>query len=75
MVGWDDDASHSQVICPSEKSESIMCSNLPGGMLKKCKNVCNSIPYNFWSEINNKISHLKDLQRTTLDGPSALAFT
>ncbi|OEU12471.1 hypothetical protein FRACYDRAFT_243724 [Fragilariopsis cylindrus CCMP1102] len=30
MVGWDDNASHSQVICPSEKSESIMCSNLPG---------------------------------------------
>ena len=28
MVGWDDDASHSQVICPSEDSESILCSNL-----------------------------------------------
>ena len=35
MVGWDDYASHSQVICPSEDSESIMCSNLPGGMCKK----------------------------------------
>ena len=33
-MGWDEDASHSQVICPSEDSESIMCSNLPGGMLK-----------------------------------------
>ena len=28
MVGWDDDAFHSQVICPSEDSESILCSNL-----------------------------------------------
>ena len=25
MVGWDDDAFHSQVIYPSENSESIMC--------------------------------------------------
>jgi hypothetical protein len=35
MVGWDDDASHSQIICPSEVSESTLSSNLPGGMLKE----------------------------------------
>ena len=34
MVGWDDDAFQSQEICPSEDSESILCSNLPGGMFK-----------------------------------------
>ena len=34
MVGWDDDASHSQVICSSEDSGSILCSNLHGGMFK-----------------------------------------
>jgi hypothetical protein len=34
MVGWDDDAFHSQVICPSEDSASILCSTLPGGMFK-----------------------------------------
>ena len=34
MVGWDDDASHSQVICPSEDSESILGSHLPGGIFK-----------------------------------------
>jgi hypothetical protein len=28
------DAFHSQVICPSDVSESIICSNLPGGMCK-----------------------------------------
>ena len=33
MVGWDDDTSHSQVICPSD-SEIILCSTLPGGMFK-----------------------------------------
>ena len=31
-MGSDDDAFHSQVICPSEDSESILCcSNIPGG--------------------------------------------
>ena len=34
MVGWEDDTSHSQVICPSEDSESILCSDSPGGMFK-----------------------------------------
>ena len=37
IVGWDDDTSHSQVRCPSEDSESILCSNLPGGMYSKFK--------------------------------------
>ena len=37
MVGWDDDAFHSQVRCPSEGSESILCSYLPGGMSKSRK--------------------------------------
>ena len=34
MVGWDVDASQSQEICHSEDSESILCSNLPGGIFK-----------------------------------------
>ena len=32
IEGWDDDAFHSEVICPSEGSELILCSNSPGGM-------------------------------------------
>ena len=44
MLGWDDDAFHSQVICPSEDSESIMCSKSPGGMFKEW-NVCIVGPY------------------------------
>ena len=34
MVGWEDDAFHSQEVCPSEDSESILCCNLPGAMCK-----------------------------------------
>ena len=34
MVGWDVNAFHSQVICPIEDSESILCSNLPGVCVK-----------------------------------------
>ena len=43
MVGWDVDASQSQVICRSEDSESILCSNLPGGMFKNIE------MYIFWT--------------------------
>ena len=59
MAGWDDDASHSQVICPSEDSELNLCSNLPGGMFssfKQWNNVCilDLYYYDFWSEMNTK---------------------
>ena len=34
MMGWDDDASHSQVICPSEDRESILCPTSSGSVCK-----------------------------------------
>jgi hypothetical protein len=34
MVGWDDDAFHSQVIRPIEENESNICSDIPGGICK-----------------------------------------